>query len=51
MFDGYTTEQLLELRSLCADIVAEEGAERSDALLILNYIDEEFRMREWGKAA
>ena len=53
MFDGYTTNQLLKLRSLCADIIerADEAQTRADALLLLGYIDEELAMREQKKIA
>lgn len=53
MFDEYTTNQLIELRALCADIIERtEGVEqRADALLILQGIEEELAMREYKKTA
>jgi hypothetical protein len=48
MFDGYTTDQLLELRSLCADTIelADDVEKRADILLLLEHIDEELAIRE-----
>lgn len=53
MFDEYTTSQLIELRSLCAEIVERtEGVEkRADTLLVLQSIEEELALREYKKTA
>jgi len=52
-FDHYTTDQLVELRSLCADMVEEttDAQKRADALLLLKHIDKELAMRELKQAA
>jgi hypothetical protein len=48
MFEDYTINQLLALRSLCADTIerADEVQKRANALLLLEYIDEELAIRE-----
>ena len=53
MVEDHTTKQLLELRSLCADILerADELETRVDALRALESIDEELTMRQRTKAA
>lgn len=53
MFEDYTTNQLLELRSLCADTIelAEDVHKRADTLLLLEYIDEELAIREHRQSA
>jgi hypothetical protein len=53
MFDEYTTPQLIELRSLCADMVerTEEVETRADTLLVLQGIEEELASREYKKTA
>ncbi len=53
MFEGYTTNQLVELRVMCADIIerTDEIQKRADTLLILEHIDEELAMREFKKSA
>jgi hypothetical protein len=53
MFDEYSTKKLVELRSLCADMVEETDGiqERADALLLLEHIDKELAMREMKQSA
>ncbi len=53
MFDGYTTNQLVELRAMCAYIIeqTDEIQKRADTLIILENIDEELAMREQRKSA
>jgi hypothetical protein len=53
MFEDYTINQLLNLRSLCADTVeqADDVHKRADTLLLLEYIDEELAMREHKRSA
>jgi hypothetical protein len=53
MFDDYTTSQLLDLRSLCADTIelADDVRKRADTLLLLEYIDEELAIREHKQSA
>ena len=53
MFENYTINQLLNLRSLCADTVerADDVHKRADTLLLLEYIDEELAMRERKQSA
>ena len=48
MFEGYTMNQLLDLRSLCADTIelADDVHKRADTLLLLECIDEELAIRE-----
>jgi hypothetical protein len=53
MFEDYTIAQLLALRSLFAE-TAEQGDDtekHADALLILQYIDEELTIRGRTKSA
>ena len=47
MFDEYTTEQLVHLRLLCADAIErnEDIKQRADALLLLEYVEEELALR------
>jgi hypothetical protein len=47
MLDDYTTNQLLELRLLCAGLIeqTEDIRKRADALLLIEYIDEELALR------
>jgi hypothetical protein len=52
MFDDYTHAQLVELRLICI-AMAEQGSsteQRADALLLLEYIDQELAIRERRKA-
>ena len=53
MFENCTTDKLVELRSLCADMIEEtqDTRKRGDALLLLKRIDEELAMREVKQAA
>jgi hypothetical protein len=53
MFEGYTINQLLELRSLCADTIeqADDVRKRADTLLLLDFIDEELAIREHKQSA
>jgi hypothetical protein len=53
MFEGYTINQLLKLRSLCADTIeqADDVRKRADTLLLLEYIDEELAIREHKQSA
>jgi hypothetical protein len=53
MFDDYTINQLLNLRSLCADTIelADDVQKRADTLLLLEYIDEELGIRERKQSA
>lgn len=53
MFDGYTMNQLLELRAMCADMIeqTDEIQRRADNLLFLQHIDEELAEREYKKSA
>lgn len=53
MFEDYTINQLLALRSLCADILERAGdvQQRADTLLVFECIDEELAMREQRRSA
>ncbi len=53
MFDEYTTNQLVELRAMCADILerTDDIQKRADTLLVLEHIEEELVMREHKKSA
>jgi len=53
MFDNYTTKQLVELRSLCVDMIleTEDAQQRMDALLLMKHIDQELAAREFLQAA
>jgi hypothetical protein len=53
MFEDYTTNQLIELRRLCSDTVerTRDVAEAADALMVLEYIEEELMMRNQEKSA
>jgi hypothetical protein len=53
MFENYTVNQLLDLRSLCADTIelADDVHKRADTLLLLEYIDEELAIREHKQSA
>ena len=48
MFDNYTTRQLLELRSMCADTIekSDDVQQRADTLLVLEHIEDELSMRQ-----
>lgn len=47
MFDDYTTDQLVELRAMCADVIerAEDVEHRADALVVIEHIDQELAIR------
>ncbi len=51
MLDNYTTKQLLELHSLCTDLVEEIDhiEPRADALLVLQFINEALANRRSEK--
>jgi hypothetical protein len=53
MFDEYTTDRLVELRSLWTVMIeeAEDIERRADALLLLERIDEELAIRDSKQAA
>jgi hypothetical protein len=53
MFDDYTRNQLLELRNICLSTVERDSTkeETADALLLLEYIDQELVDRERLEAA
>jgi len=53
MFDDYTIEQLINLRLLCAAAIEknEDIEQRADALLLLQYIEEELAIRLRRKTA
>jgi len=53
MFENCSTDKLVELRSLCADMIEEthDYRKRGDALLLLKRIDEELVIRESNRAA
>jgi len=53
MLDSYTTNQLVTLRSLCADMIEETSdvQQRADALLLLEQIDKELALRELKHSA
>jgi hypothetical protein len=53
MFEGYTMNQLLDLRSLCIVTIesADDVHKRADTLLLLEYIDEELAIREHKQSA
>lgn len=53
MFDDYSTQQLLNLRSLCADVAVHSGTaeSRANALSVVKFIDEELMDREQKKSA
>jgi len=53
MFDNYTTKQLVELRSLCVDMIleTEDTQQRMDVLLLMKYIDQELAEREFLQVA
>ena len=53
MFEGYTINQLLKLRSLCTATIeqADDIRKRADTLLLLEYIDEELAIREHKQSA
>jgi hypothetical protein len=53
MIEDYTNKQLRGLRSLFAETAeqVDEAVQRADALLILQYIDEELTIRERTKPA
>ena len=53
MFENYTVNQLLDLRSLCADTIesADDVHKRADTLLLLERIDEELAIREHKQSA
>jgi hypothetical protein len=48
MFEDYSINQLLALRSLCSDIIerADDVQQRADTLLVFECIEEELAMRE-----
>lgn len=47
MFEDYTTEQLVTLRFMCAELVEKthDLEQRADALLLMEYIEEELALR------
>jgi len=51
LLEDYTTEQLLDLRHLCIDIVSENDGMwgKADAFLILRSIDEELTRRQQSR--
>jgi hypothetical protein len=53
MFDEYTTNHLIQLRSVCIDIIEQldECEQRADTLLLLQHIDKELAMREYKQSA
>jgi hypothetical protein len=53
VFEDYTSKQLIELRSLCAELIERTAAleQRADALLILENIDRELALRGEKEAA
>lgn len=53
MFEDYTTQQLRNLRSLCADIAGQSDTveTRANALSVVEFIDEELMDREQKKSA
>lgn len=53
MFEDYSTQQLLNLRSLCADLAGQGDTleSRADALSVVEFIDEELMDREQRKSA
>jgi hypothetical protein len=53
MFDDYSTKQLDNLRLLCAESIerTDEVQERADALLLLQYIEDELAARVRRKSA
>ncbi len=53
LFGDYTTTQLLQLRSLCAEMVdkTDDVQSRADILLILDHIEEELELRQEQKLA
>jgi hypothetical protein len=56
MFDEYTTDQLIELRSFCSDVVDASGKapytlKAKDVVLLIEHIDKELALRERQKAA
>jgi hypothetical protein len=48
MFDEYTTTQLVEIRSLCTDLIerTDEIKTRADSLLVMQHVEKELVMRE-----
>ena len=53
MFKAYPTSRLVDLRSLCADVVEVTGdtEKRAETLLILQRINEELAARQEKQAA
>jgi hypothetical protein len=53
MFEDYTINQLLALRSLCAHAIelTDDVQQRADTLLALEYIDEELAIRRHKQSA
>ena len=53
MFDGYTTAQLVGLRSLCVDLIedATDMRKAADALVLLELLDKELAEHELKPAA
>jgi hypothetical protein len=53
MFEDYNTNQLLALRSLCADIIerTDDLRQRADTLLVFECLEEELAMREQKQSA
>jgi hypothetical protein len=53
MLDEYTTDKLVELRSLCTDLILEtnDTQRRAETLLLMKHIDEELAMRKSRQAA
>jgi hypothetical protein len=53
MFEDYNTNQLLALRSLCADIIerTDDLRQRADTLLVFECVEEELAMREQKQSA
>ena len=53
MFEDFTINQLIELRSFCADMIERANGlqNRADTLLLLEHIDQELTTREQKKSA
>jgi hypothetical protein len=47
MFNDYTTDQLVQLRTMCANVIerTEDVKRRMDVLLIIDHIDQELIIR------